>query len=368
MKKLILLCCVPFLFWTCSTKLDILDDWKETTIVYGLLDQNSPVQYIRIQKAFLGPDNALTMAQQFDSINYINQLTVYVQGWYNNSLMQTFALQPDTFTNKDAGIFAGPNQVVYSFNTPPGTLNSAYDYKLIVTNSATGNTVTATTDLVESSTTSVFNISQPSTGNPQVSFEPTTSSPEFTLKWKAAPSARVYQPSLRLYYTEFYANGDSLHTATHEWTLAMLTTNEVTANSEQSVKFDKMSFYRFVGGDIPSNPNVVRRRADYVEINVYAANEEMKNYIDINGASNSISQEHPLYTNIVNSDPTIPAYGIFASRTRAVKPNTGGNYTWLLTKNSIDGNTLGFKGLVSDPSTCFLLFEKWDHSTPPGCQ
>jgi hypothetical protein len=362
MKKLLIIggVALSMLFWTCSTEIDVLDDWKETTIVYGLLDQSQPKQYIRIQKAFLGPDNALTMAQQFDSINYINQLDVKIEALNGGSVVQTFSLQPDTVP-KDYGMFAGPNQVVYSFDTPQGTLNSNYQYKLTVSNSATGHSVTAITDLVESSSSGVFVITTPSTSNSTVSFEPTTTAPDFSIKWKAAPTARIYQPAILLHYTEFYVNGDSAHTVTPEWVLDVVKTNDVTATSDQEVKIDKMSFYRFLGENIAVNANVVRRRADYLELNIYAANDEMKNYIEINGASNSISQEHPIYTNIDGG------YGIFAARTHAVKPTNGGQYTWPLSQRSIDGNSSGFKGLVSTPETCELKFEKWDHSSVPGC-
>ena len=106
MKKLLLFLPISLLFWTCSTELDILDDYKETSVVYCLLDQTQPIQYIRIQKAFLGPDNALVMAQQYDSINYINQLVVTVEGFHNGQLMQTFStsnglIYPDTINTKN---------------------------------------------------------------------------------------------------------------------------------------------------------------------------------------------------------------------------------------------------------------------------
>ena len=40
------------LFSACSTDLDVNGEWKETMIVYGLLDQAQPKQYIKINKAF----------------------------------------------------------------------------------------------------------------------------------------------------------------------------------------------------------------------------------------------------------------------------------------------------------------------------
>jgi len=36
----------------CSTDLDVIGDYKETMIVYGLLDQAQDTQYVKINKAF----------------------------------------------------------------------------------------------------------------------------------------------------------------------------------------------------------------------------------------------------------------------------------------------------------------------------
>ena len=362
MKKLIIFCSAAlltsFITWNCSTKLDILDNYKETTIVYGLLDQTQDTQYIRVEKAFLGPDNALTMAQNYDSINFLNSLQVTIEGLHNGQVVQTFSTSnglvfPRSFA-KDGGIFAGPNQVVYGFSTPPGTLNSSYEYKLTVTNVSTNNTVTATTNLVETTTSNVFNIVTPSTS---ISFEPTTNNSTFDYKWNAAPTARIYQPTLRFYYTEYYVNGDSAQLATDEWNLQALTTTDVTANSQQDVKTDKLSFYNFVAQQIAVSSNVVKRRARFVECVVYAGNDELKNYMEINGASNSLAQEHPLYTNINGG------YGVFAARSRATRSNIN------LSVNSIDGNNInGFKGLTNGSATCQLSFVKTDNVTVPGCQ
>src|ERR1044072_3856815 len=68
------------LFNSCSTDIDLLENYKPITVVYGLLDVHDNVQYIKINKAFLGEGNALVMAQQSDSINYKpGELTVQLQ-------------------------------------------------------------------------------------------------------------------------------------------------------------------------------------------------------------------------------------------------------------------------------------------------
>jgi hypothetical protein len=368
MKKLFLLPLITMLSWTCSTDLDVLDDWEETTVVYCILDQTQSLQYIRIEKAFLGPENALSMAQEFDSINYINQLMVTVDALDNNgNVVLSYSttdqtVRPITLDTvpKDYGIFAGP-VLLYVFDTPPGdpvrALNANYSYRLTVTNNSTQKTVTSTTKLV-----TPFLLTAPSFSSP-LPMVPTTNSPTIDIKWNGVSTGYVYHTTVRFFYTEHYVNGDSAQLVTSDWVQASVEPSATGLTSPIIVKLTKEDFYRFVGNSIQVNSNVVKRRADHLEITVYAGNFELKNYIDINGASNSVAQEHPIYTNINGG------YGLFAARTRAVR---AGNlpYNYTLSQKSIDGDpvlTPPFKGLVSSPYTCQLRFETSDHSTVPGC-
>ena len=47
----------------------MIGDFKETAVVYGLLDQSDSVHYVKINRAFIGPGNSLEFAQIPDS-NY----------------------------------------------------------------------------------------------------------------------------------------------------------------------------------------------------------------------------------------------------------------------------------------------------------
>ena len=56
-------------FSSCENTVDINADWKETIVVYGLLDPNDSVQYIKVNKAFLNQNtSAYTVAQISDSL------------------------------------------------------------------------------------------------------------------------------------------------------------------------------------------------------------------------------------------------------------------------------------------------------------
>src|SRR5678809_747569 len=101
---------------SCSTDIDLLEDYKPITVVYGLLNVSDSIQYIKINKAFLGEGNALVMAQQSDSINYKpGELMVRLQE-LNPSTGEVLAtLNCDTTTQilKDDGLFSNPYQILY---------------------------------------------------------------------------------------------------------------------------------------------------------------------------------------------------------------------------------------------------------------
>lgn len=308
MKKFLGFSAVVFLFSMCSTELDLLDDWKETTVVYGLLDQTEPVQYIRIQKAFLGPDNAYDMAQQYDSINYINQLNVRIERMNSSGVESFVTLSPDTVYNKEPGDFYAPMYVIYSCPQTGTWFNTSYTYRLVVNNASTGNEASATTTIVED-----FDITAPNfttigmaSNNPNYKAE---------IKWEAAGNAVLYQVVMVFHYHEKDINNVITSHATGGWVIGEVRNNTSSLN-EESIKFDPDGFYRFVNNSVPDDNNVVERDVDSLQFFVYACGEELDNYMQINGPSSSIAQERPSYTNINNG------LGVFSSRTKTSRSYT----------------------------------------------
>jgi hypothetical protein len=53
LRQLVLLLLIPLAFTSCETDFELNAEWKDITIVYGILNQNDTAHYIRIQKAFL---------------------------------------------------------------------------------------------------------------------------------------------------------------------------------------------------------------------------------------------------------------------------------------------------------------------------
>ncbi len=116
----------------CSTDLSVIGEYKETMVIYGLLDQSQPKQYIKINKAFLGEGSALAYAQIKDSAQYVNSLNVVLKRIKNGVELSSYTLSPDNTISKAPGTFYAPDQqnAIYSLTTPSGTLNPDSDYQL----------------------------------------------------------------------------------------------------------------------------------------------------------------------------------------------------------------------------------------------
>lgn len=108
---------------SCSEDLKLSGDFKETAIVYGLLDQADSLHYVKITRAFIGPGNALDIAQIADS-SYFDQVDATISEVVNGTVTRTWILKDTLIQDKDTnGYFYGPEQKVYYFKTLPTGAN-----------------------------------------------------------------------------------------------------------------------------------------------------------------------------------------------------------------------------------------------------
>ncbi|CAN5918221.1 hypothetical protein BH11BAC7_BH11BAC7_15980 [soil metagenome] len=301
MKKLLLFSTLAFLFTTCSTDLDILDDWKETMVVYGLLDPSIDTQYVRIEKAFLGPDNALSMAQNFDSINYPGGLNVYLSKFNANGvLVASYAMNFDTSKSKNAGIFSSPRQVLYSIPTADILpFDATFTYRIDVSHGTIS--VNATTSLVSN-----FVISRPS--GTTIDLRKITPTTKVLVEWNGSANARIYQVAARFYYRERNQSNVVVNKVAPDWLIRTVKTTQSNASSLQSIDFDPNGFYQYLANVLVNDPNVSAREADSIKFVVYAGGEALSTYMEVNAPSTSLAQEKPVYTNINGG------LGVFSSR------------------------------------------------------
>ncbi|HNW96845.1 MAG TPA: hypothetical protein PKK00_00375 [Bacteroidales bacterium] len=301
MKKIIFAILLSSLIYGCSTDFDINADWKDISIVYCILNQNETVHYVKINKAFLGDGNAITMAADPDSCTYGNYLEVTMEEWIDNNQTRTWLLDTTTIYNKEAGTFYYPDQVVYKFNAYLDTLDRNTVYKLNIKNKKTGKIIYSETPLVHS-----FTITKPS-ANQQAVFN---SGNSYQVKWYSGVNGRLYQTIIRFNYWEKNINtGDSalFHV---DWNLGTQNSKTTDGGEEMSTNYFGQSFYKYLKDVIPQKSDVIRRVAhpNDVDFIFTVAADEFYTYMEVNKPTSGVVQEKPEYTNISNG------IGLFSSR------------------------------------------------------
>jgi len=119
MRKLIVFVSLIIGLSSCNEKIDLLGDYQETAVVYGLLDHADSLHFIKITRAFIGPGSAVDLAQIPDS-SYFNQVDATVTEYVGGVATRAWELRDTLVMNKEInGAFYGPEQKVYYFKTLP---------------------------------------------------------------------------------------------------------------------------------------------------------------------------------------------------------------------------------------------------------
>lgn len=321
-------------FQSCNEDIDLVGDFTETAVIYGLLDKSDSVHYVKITRAFIGPGNALNIAQIPDS-NYFNSVDAEVEEWIGGNWQGTeyvggsptgrvWQLKDTIITNKDEnGAFYAPNQKVYVFythgapliskeDTPDPGQEVAYKFKAELNGDFT---VTATTGLVEKleTTTDAFSYQFKFAKNVnEFKTLALNASHEAAGSISAVGDAHVMNAKLTVHYTEFFGT-DSTETS-FNWTLG-----EIANQDSPSATFTGpgQNFYQAMRSHCQSrqtlNPNIDKRNFTGITVNVVGGSEDLYTYMLVNQPSSSLAQNKPTYTNLSATDGHT-VIGIFSSR------------------------------------------------------
>ena len=291
-------------FQSCKNDFDVNGPWKETMVVYGLLDPSDDIQYVKISKAFLGKGNAYDMAKVADSSNYAPGVIEANLEQYNpsNQLVKTIPLKLDSSVAKSSGTFATTPNYLYS-TTEKLTQDGSY-YALRVKNLSSGKEILSSTPIVGKislispfSTQSIDYITNynASKGVPA------------KVKWATAPGGKMYQLTIRFNYQEVVRNTTDTLNKSLDWVFPVSISNYTDGSEEMVQELYGEEFFTFLASKIPVDHSL-RRFPGKLEYIVTMGAEELYNYTEINKPSTGIVQEKPLYTNIQGG------IGIFSSR------------------------------------------------------
>ncbi len=306
MKKITFLFLLSsILFSSCETDFTVNADWKEVTVVYGLLDQSQEKQYIRINKAFLGNENAYVMASVADSINYNpNNLEVKIEKLSASGNVLATKILTDTIMFKEDGLFSVEENIIYVFDTD-NFLNEEKEYKLTITNKISGNIISSQTKLIHNlSLMSAFNNSAYKMGF----YSQTGDFSNTTIEWTHSKNAAIYQMTLFVSYTEYGAD-TIVKTVQKVYPII-----EYDGNPNMSQQITGEEFFNLLAYNIPSS-TTVNRRINNLDVLFSVGTADLNTYINLNEPPTGIVQERDLFTNIDGG------IGLFTARYNKMQEN-----------------------------------------------
>jgi hypothetical protein len=304
MKKLTLLIIVfigLIMFNSCDNDVDINADYKDIVVVYGLLDPHENGTYLKINKAFLGPDNALTMAKIPDSSQFLQKLSVIITE-ENTSNVYTF--DTITISNKEDGVFYNPYQQLYYHPFIPAP-DTKYTLKIMYNNAE----ITSETYSIEDFNTG--DITKPGFAK-AITFIYDQVSPVIWFRQDRAPR---YDVTIRFSWKEIWEGQADTVYRSIDWFKDI---QKATTGEEVETFYSANTFYNALETYVPyddaaTEAKVLERYFGLVEFIIEAGGTELNTYMEVNEPSSSIVQERPQYTNVENG------IGLFSARARAIK-------------------------------------------------
>ena len=327
-------------FGSCSEDFKVDAPYKHITVIYGLLNADSQRNYIRIQKAFLDESkSALEMAQNPDSNYYpVQDLSVHLKEINDNGTVLfdetlnrvDLSLAPEGSHPKYPGAFvSSPNYAYKSVRK----LTSSYNYRIVVKNSATGESDSAETRLVDAVT--IENITA-------IGFSNVVGTNSFNPRYTTGVNGRVFEGIVRFHYVDKNTATSVQTDRYYDYSFATdLNDNRDGAghliySSSDRLKVLNANFYPALASGIGPAPAGIERYMDSCDLFVWGGSEDFYSYIQVSNLQGGITSDQvkPIYTNIKGSN----VLGLFASR-------------YVVARRNIPLEPATLTKLIADPQT-----------------
>lgn len=343
MKKLLPFFSLSLFLAACENDFEVAAPWKEIPVVYGILSPVDTAHYLRIEKAFIDPDNsALSVAQIADSLYYAEgDLAVWLEEKGTASKIQLIRVDgaKEGYPRKE-GIFAQqPNWLYKAKSTGNFSLKPGKTYRLVIKRTDGKPDVTAETTLPGNFI--IINPSEQTSPPNQLSLAGSNSG---SIIWNSDINGYFFNVTLVIRYREKALNGNVLSTNTLVWEAAknIKRSENVSGGGfyRGSVSLTGTSFYNFLAKNLQRPaPDRYREFATF-DIIIDGGGYEIKEYLETAQANSGLTgaETFPNYSNISEG------YGIFTAKNRSIKE--GLRFTTLtidsMNVNSI-ADTLGFR-------------------------
>lgn len=287
---------IPLIVASCSDELQVqLDKPLDRPVIFCLLNPNDSIQYLRIQKIFLGQENALTTAKNHDSIYYPGA-TVMLEEIVDGKVVLEHLMTPTFDRIKDDGIFASAGHFVFEAKTP---IQTGRSYRLQVDLPDHDQAIVATT--------TPFNYLEIIQVNRWPNGINMTNARYARVSWVTLPMTESYQLKIRFNYFDLTAT-DTIPRFI-DWTIPRVTSRGTQGGEVLDISIPIEDWFLLLGDQIPVDDAVKKRVASVFDYTWYFAGEPLESYMMQDQTTrNGILSDYPQYSNIEN------AIGVFSYR------------------------------------------------------
>lgn len=305
---------------SCREDIEFTNSYEPTPVIFGLLDQADSIHYIKINKGFLGPDDALIYADIADS-NYFEKVEAVVEELKNGQVERTWELKDTLLSNKDTnGVFFAPEHKVYYFSTEGSSLDPEARYRLTVNINDGQLQVVGETELAKDLAKS----NNLSTQTAQFRFaddvgEYLSPSVEFSTGNTVFANA-----TMNIIINEYF------DTVIRKITIPWSIDERFETGNNYRMTAQGETFYQIVHNGLTDDPAITRRTLEGFEVVYTGGLQDLYNYIQVNQPSSTLAQTKPEFTNLSVSSG-FKVIGIFSSRQTAsvYKPFVNGNVAFI---------------------------------------
>ena len=297
-------------FASCKSDFDVNDKWEESPSIFCILDKSQSMQYVKVNKSFLGNLPASEMASVSDSLFYDCDVQVKLCRKQGNTVLKTWNFRPVDSIPKESGYFASDRNTIW-VGRPE--LTEGYDYELEV-NIDNGRIIAkGSTKVVDGS-----RIMTPDARAPKV--ELARYNNDFSIKYTPGSNANLQETNVYFNYLEVKNTGDTVSRSIRIYNNQSY---KATFNTYTPVElaFSVLSFYSSLAAQINNDDETVVKRLvkmpDCLTFAVSSADENLYTYMQVTKPSSGIAQDRPIFTNVYideNSKVGKKAYGLVASR------------------------------------------------------
>ncbi len=295
----------------CETDIDVIVPADPTPVVYCILDQDSPEQYLTLTRSYLTEDAGVPPDEP-DSLLFARATRVAVEEVIKGQVTRREFFSPVEMA-KDSGYFPRQERWVYraDFTVKPET-----DYRLVIY-------IDEYDRITYSSTYTVGDFELVNPGYPEVRYIHMLPDHNLTFYWSKSLNAAIYQLGFVMHYHEI--RDDQLQEKELLIPLKSIFYLE-TADNLFSFPINSTNFYGYLAEVLPADPAILRKCLS-IDAVVISGGEELGYYMRIQEGGQTFSIVD--YSNINNG------IGIFSSK---VLRRVNG---FLLTEQSVDSLAYG---------------------------